>query len=235
MFKGKIAVVTGGAQGIGKAICEALAAAGATVRTIDRQPNAYFTGDVADERALRAFAKKVLDEHGHIDYLVNNACLFTKGGLLRCNYADFNYVLRVGVSAPFLLTQLFQDHFSAEGAVVNIASTRAFMSQPDTESYSAAKGGICALTHAMAVTLSGRVRVNAVSPGWIDTLESELEPADTAQHPAGRVGVPEDIVHAVLFLLSEKAGFITGQNLTVDGGMTRLMVYHNDFGWKYQP
>jgi NAD(P)-dependent dehydrogenase (short-subunit alcohol dehydrogenase family) len=232
--KPKIAVVTGGARGIGKAICEAFVARGVRVRTIDLLPNNDFEGDIADETALRAFAAQVIAEHGRVDYLVNNACL-SRGGLRTCAWSDFNYVLRVGVAAPFLLTQLFLDHFCDQASIVNISSTRHLMSQADTESYTAAKGGITALTHAMAVTLAGRARVNCISPGWIDTTGSRLGGPDASQHPAGRVGAPEDVVNAVLFLCDPKSSFISGQNITVDGGMTKLMVYHGDQGWTYAP
>ena len=234
MAKSKVAVVTGGARGIGKAICDAFIAQETKVCTIDVLDNDYFVGDIADEAVLGAFAAKVIKEHGAIDYLINNACL-SNGGLGSCSYDDFNYVLRVGISAPFLLTQLFMEHFAPDASIVNISSTRHLMSQADTESYTAAKGGITALTHAMAVTLSGKARVNAISPGWIDTTGATFEGPDASQHPAGRVGTPEDIVNAVLFLCDPKSGFITGQNLTVDGGMTKLMVYHNDCGWAYTP
>ena len=230
----KVAVVTGGARGIGKAICEAFAAQGVRVRTIDLLPNNDFVGDVADETALCAFAAQVITDHGGVDYLVNNACL-SRGGLNTCSFDDFNYVLRVGVSAPFLLTRLFLDHFRDQASIVNISSTRQLMSQADTESYTAAKGGITALTHAMAVTLAGRARVNCISPGWIDTTGSRLDGADAAQHPAGRVGTPLDIVNAVMFLCDPGSGFITGQNITIDGGMSKLMVYHGDCGWTYAP
>lgn len=232
--KPKIAVVTGGARGIGKAICEAFVARGVRVRTIDVLPNNDFVGDVADESALRTFAAQVIADHGRVDYLVNNACL-SRGGLRTCAWSDFNYVLRVGVSAPFLLTQLFLDHFCDQASIVNISSTRHLMSQADTESYTAAKGGITALTHAMAVTLAGKARVNCISPGWIDTTGSRLGGPDASQHPAGRVGTPEDVVNAVLFLCDPKSSFITGQNITVDGGMTKLMVYHGDQRWTYAP
>ena len=233
MDKTKIVVVTGGAQGIGRAICEAFSAQGAVVCTIDVLANSYFVGDIADEDTLKAFSAKVLAEHGGVDYLINNACL-SRGGLKTCSYEDFNYILRAGVSAPFLLSQLFMAHFKPGASIVNISSTRHLMSQADTESYTAAKGGITALTHAMAVTLAGRARVNCISPGWIDTTGSEFSGADASQHPAGRVGVPQDIVNAVLFLCDPNNSFITGQNLTVDGGMSKLMVYHNDCGWFYQ-
>ena len=233
MTEQKVAVVTGGARGIGKAICEAFARQGVAVCVIDVLDNEYFVGDIADEGTLRAFAAKVLAEHGSIDYLVNNACL-SKGGLASCSGDDFNYVLRVGVTAPFLLTRLFMDHLNSGASIVNISSTRHLMSQANTESYTAAKGAITALTHAMAVTLAGKARVNAISPGWIDTTGSTFEGPDADQHPVGRVGVPADIVNAVMFLCDERSGFISGQNITIDGGMTKLMVYHNDFGWTYR-
>jgi len=145
---------------------------------------------------------------------------------------NFDRALRVGVAAPFMLTKLFMDHFAKGAAIVNISSSRDRMSQPFSESYSASKGGLNALTHAMAVSLSGKVRVNSISPGWIDNSDSNLQGADAFQHPAGRVGRPEDIAEMVLFLCSDKAGFITGENICIDGGMTRQMIYHGDFGWK---
>lgn len=233
-FHGKIAVVTGGARGIGHAICEAFNVRGAHVYTIDSLPNDSFVGDLADDKVLEAFAGKVLSQHDKIDYLINNAML-TKGGLGKCTYDDFNYVLRVGVTAPYYLTKLFMDAFQSGGAIVNISSTRYAMSQANTESYSAAKGGITALTHALAISLAGRVRVNAIAPGWIDTTGASFSAADRLQHPVGRVGVPEDIVNAVLFLCGDESSFITGQVLPIDGGMTKLMIYHNDDGWVYKP
>lgn len=234
MVKQKVAVVTGGAQGIGKAICEAFREQGVAVCTIDLKENDYFKGDIAEEKVLRAFASKVIADHGVIDYLINNACL-SRGGLSTCTYEDFNYVLKVGITAPFFLTQLFKEHFNCAASVVNISSTRYLMSQADTESYTAAKGGIHALTHVMAVTLAGKARVNSISPGWIDTAGKLYEGPDASQHPAGRVGNPSDIVHAVMFLCDPKSSFITGQNITVDGGMTKQMIYHNDGGWTYRP
>lgn len=234
MPKPKVAVVTGGAQGIGKAICDAFIQQGVAVCAIDIKDNDYFIGDIADEKVLRDFAAKVITDYGAVDYLINNACL-SRGGLNSCSYDDFNYVLRVGVTAPFFLTQLFMEQFTPQASIVNISSTRQLMSQANTESYSAAKGGINALTHAMAITLAGKARVNSISPGWIDTTHSNFKGADASQHPVGRVGTPADVVNAVMFLCSSQSSFITGQNITVDGGMTRLMVYHNDCGWTYQP
>lgn len=232
MRKSSVAVVTGGARGIGRAVCEAFRDQGTAVCTVDVVENDYFIGDIADEEILRQFAAKVIGEYGTIDYLINNACL-SKGGLSSCSYDDFNYVLRVGVSAPFLLTQLFENHFSQTASIVNISSTRSLMSQADTESYSAAKGAISALTHAMAVSLAGKVRVNSISPGWIDTGGNEYKGADATQHPVGRVGKPMDIVNTVMFLCDPANSFITGQDIVVDGGMTKQMIYHDDQGWQY--
>ena len=233
MFQNKVVVVTGGAQGIGKCICEEFEKAGAKVCTIDLVENDYFQGDIADEQVLRRFARKVIDEHGRVDCLINNAKPTFKG-IDSCTYQEFNHALQVGVSAPFLLTQLFLPYFAQGASIVNISSSRARMSQPFTESYTAAKGGIAALTHALAVSLSGKVRVNSVSPGWIDTDFTQYSGPDAAQHPAGRVGTPLDIANMVLFLCSEKAGFITGENICIDGGMTRQMIYHDDCGWRLE-
>lgn len=233
MFENKVAVVTGGAKGIGKAIAGEFRKAGANVCVIDLMPNAYYQGDLADQKVLEDFARKVLDDYGHVDYLINNALPLMKG-IDACSYEEFNYALRVGVTAPFYLAKLFAPHFAPGAAIVNISSSRDRMSQPQTESYTAAKGGISALTHALAVSLAGRVRVNAIAPGWIDTDYTVYEGPDAVQQPAGRVGNPMDIANMVLYLCSDKAGFITGENICIDGGMTRQMIYHNDFGWTLQ-
>lgn len=233
MFRDKVVVVTGGVKGIGRCICEEFEKAGAKVCVIDILDNPYFVGDIAKEENLRDFANRVIGEHGKVDILVNNALPFMKG-IDSCTYEEFNHALRVGVTAPFFLTKLFLPYFAEGASIINMSSSRDRMSQPFTESYTAAKGGIAALTHALAVSLAGKVRVNSISPGWIDTDYEEYTGADAAQHPVGRVGNPMDIANMVLFLCSDKAGFITGENICIDGGMTKQMIYHNDCGWKLE-
>ena len=230
-FKNKVVVVTGGANGIGKCICEEFAKAGAHVCVIDLCENDYFQGDLADKGTLELFAEKVIAEYGHVDVLVNNALPLSRG-IAEASYEDFDYALRVGVTAPFYLSKLFMPHFAEGASIINISSSRDRMSQPQTETYTAAKGGIAALTHGLAMSLAGKVRVNSISPGWIDTAYRVYEGPDAVQQPVGRVGNPLDIANMVLFLCSEKAGFITGENVCIDGGMTRQMIYHDDFGWK---
>ena len=229
-FKKKIVVVTGGARGIGKCIAEQFASAGARVCVFDLLKNDYFVGDLADKNTLEIFAQKVIDDYGHIDYLINNAapksCGITSG-----SYQDFEYAQKVGVTAPFYLSKLFVPYFAEGASIVNISSSRDRMSQPETESYTSAKGGISALTHAMSVSLAGKVRVNSISPGWIDNNYTVYEGADATQQPVGRVGNPLDIANMVMYLCSDMAGFITGENICIDGGMTKQMIYHGDFGW----
>ena len=238
-FTGKTAVVTGGASGIGRCIADAFRQRGARVAVIDRDEkrdtpcDLFYHGDIADANTLEDFTAKLADTFGHVDFLINNACITKRGILSGCSYEDFLYVQKVGVAAPYMLTKLLIPHFRAGAAVVNICSTRAWMSQADTESYSAAKGGIAALTHALAVSLAGRVRVNAISPGWIDTAGSPQRAPDHRQHPSGRVGTPPDIAKMALYLCSDDSAFINGENITVDGGMSKLMIYHDDHGWLY--
>ena len=232
-FTGKVAVVTGGARGIGRCIREQFERAGATVCVIDLLENDFFVGDLADKAVLDAFADQVIARYGRVDFLVNNAaprmCGVTSG-----TYEDFEYALKVGVTAPFYLAKRFAPYFAEGASIVNISSSRDRMSQPESESYTAAKGGISALTHALAVSFAGKVRVNSISPGWIDTADAVYDGPDAVQQPAGRVGNPLDIANMVLFLCSDKAGFITGENICIDGGMTRQMIYHGDCGWSLE-
>ena len=253
-FNNKHAVITGGANGIGRCIAETFLREGTIVTIIDIDKSAgeklqethanlqFFHGDIAEKAVLERF----IDSLGQpVNCLINNACIGRRGLLSGCSYEDFEYVQRVGVTAPYYLTSLLlqKNLFATNAAIVNISSTRANQSQPDTESYSAAKGGITSLTHAMAISLAGRARVNAINPGWIETANyqeraessatSSPDPydPDNRQHPSGRIGMPEDIAEMALFLCSKKAGFITGESITIDGGMSRLMIYHNDHGW----
>lgn len=232
-FRDKVAVVTGGARGIGKCIREQLEAAGATVYVIDVIDNDCFIGDLSDKNTLEKFANKVISEQGQIDFLINNAAPISKG-ISSCEYEEFEYALKVGVTAPFYLSKLFLPYFSDGASIVNISSSRDRMSQPETESYTAAKGGIAALTHAMAISLAGKVRVNSISPGWIDNNYTVYEGSDAIQQPVGRVGNPPDIANMVLYLCSDMAGFISGENICIDGGMTRQMIYHGDNGWSLE-
>ena len=230
-FENKTAVVTGGANGIGRCIAEQFTRCGARVHVIDLAPGDHYVGDISDPAVLEAFVAEITAGGGKIDYLINNA-LPEMHGIDDCSWAQFNYALQVGIAAPFYLTKLLLPHFAPGAAIVNLSSTRDRMSQPQTESYTAAKGGIAALTHELAVSLAGWVRVNSISPGWIDTAYTVYEGPDATQQPAGRVGNPLDIANLALYLCSDMAGFITGENICVDGGMTKQMIYHNDWGWR---
>lgn len=234
MERRKTAVVTGGANGIGKCIADEFRKAGVRVFVIDTVDGDHFVGDIAKKEVLEAFAREVISECGTVDYLINNAPPIMKG-IDECSYEEFQEALSVGVTAPFYLSKLLAPHFAEDASIVNISSSRDRMSQPQTESYTAAKGGIAALTHAMAVSFAGKVRVNSISPGWIDNAYHVYDGPDALQQPSGRVGNPMDIANMVMFLCSDKAGFITGENICIDGGMTRLMIYHDDHGWKYEP
>ena len=234
MFQGKVVVITGGAGGIGKCMAEEFRKNGATVCVIDNAPGDHFVGDIAEQSVLEAFAWQVIEAHGRVDVLVNNAPPDFVG-IDACTYGQFQHALAVGVTAPFYLSKLFAPYFAEGASILNISSSRDRMSQPQSESYTAAKGGIAALTHALAVSFAGKVRVNSISPGWIDTAYTVYEGPDALQQPAGRVGNPLDITHMALFLASDKAGFITGENICIDGGQTRLMIYHGDHGWSLQP
>ena len=233
MFKNKVIVVTGGANGIGRCIVDMFRSEGAHVYVIDKQEEGeHFVGDIAQKEVLEAFVEYVIARHDRVDCIINNALPLMKG-IDECSYEEFQYALSVGVTAPFYLVKLLMPYFAEGGmSMVNISSSRDRMSQPQTESYTAAKGGIAALTHALAVSLAGRARVNSISPGWIDTNYTVYEGADAVQQPVGRVGNPMDIANMDLFLCSDKAGFITGENICIDGGMTRQMIYHGDCGWR---
>ncbi len=232
-YKDKIIVITGGAHGIGKTTKEAFEREGAIVEVIDIADGNHYVGDIGRKEVLEAFAKYVIDRHGHVDCLINNALPIMKG-IDACSYEEFEYALSVGVTAPFYLSKLFRDSFAEGASIINISSSRDRMSQPQTESYTAAKGGISALTHALAVSFAGKVRVNSISPGWIDTDDAVYTGPDATQQPVGRVGNTKDIADMILFLCSDKAGFITGENICIDGGMTRQMIYHGDCGWTYE-
>ena len=230
MFQDQVVVITGGAGGIGKCIAEEFRKNGAQVCIIDTAPGDHFVGDIGDQAVLEDFARHVIDRFGRVNVLVNNAPPASLG-LDTCSYAQFQQALAVGVTAPFYLSKLFAPYFAQDASIINISSSRDRMSQPQTESYTAAKGGIAALTHALAVSLAGKVRVNSISPGWIDTDYRIYNGSDALQQPVGRVGNPMDIANMVLFLASSKAGFITGENICIDGGQTKLMIYHGDHGW----
>lgn len=229
-FKDKVVIVTGGANGIGRCIADEFRNEGAIVYVIDKQEGAHFVGDISRKEVLEAFVAEVFSKHNKVDVIINNALPLMKG-IDECSYEEFQYALSVGVTAPFYLVKLLKNHLAEGASILNISSSRDRMSQPQTESYTAAKGGIAALTHALAVSLAGRARVNSISPGWIDTAYTIYEGSDATQQPAGRVGNPMDISNMVLFLCSDKAGFITGENICIDGGMTRQMIYHGDHGW----
>ncbi|MBE6974163.1 MAG: SDR family oxidoreductase [Ruminococcaceae bacterium] len=233
MFRDKVVVITGGAAGIGRCIAEEFRKEGARVCVIDRAPGDHFVGDIGQQSVLEEFVRWVIGQYGRVDVLVNNAPPAFKG-IDGCSYGEFQQALAVGVTAPFYLTKLLMPYFGPGASIINISSSRDRMSQPQSESYTAAKGGIAALTHSLAVSLAGKARVNSISPGWIDTDFRVYEGPDAAQQPAGRVGHPLDIAHMVLFLASDKAGFITGENICIDGGQTRLMIYHGDHGWKLE-
>ena len=232
-FENKVVIVTGGANGIGKCIAQEFRTAGAFVYVIDKQEGEHFVGDISKKEVLEAFVAEVLSKHSRVDFIINNALPLMKG-IDECTYEEFQYAMSVGVTAPFYLVKLLKPYLAEGASIVNISSSRDRMSQPQTESYTAAKGGIAALTHSLAVSLAGKARVNSISPGWIDTAYTHYEGPDAVQQPAGRVGNPMDIAHMVLFLCSDKAGFITGENICIDGGMTKQMIYHGDCGWKLE-
>lgn len=249
-FAGKVTIVTGGGGGIGLATAEAFLAAGASVVLAEMDEQAgrwaidrlgapdrtlFVQTDVAEEPAVAAMVGQTIARFGRIDCLVNNAGISRNRPLAQLSLADWQRVLGTNLTGAMLCAKYAAEHLKASrGAIVNIASTRALMSEANTEAYSASKGGLVALTHALAVSLGPAVRINCISPGWIVTHgyhhppekpRAELSEADHAQHPAGRAGEPPDVANMVLYLCSDAAGFITGQNFVVDGGMTKKMVY----------
>ncbi|MGE5240256.1 MAG: SDR family oxidoreductase [Bacteroidota bacterium] len=246
----KIALVTGGAQGIGKAIAQRFLRDGMRVALLDADEEAgretetelralgevsFLPVDIADEDHVIEAMNRIVDGFGGLDVLVNNAGVSRNKPVTELTLAEWNRVIGVNLTGAFLCVKHAAAHLlRRRGAIVNIASTRALMSEANTEAYSASKGGLVALTHALAVSLGPEVRVNCVSPGWIDVSawkksrlagQAALSDADHKQHPAGRVGKPEDIAALVAWLVSGEAGFVTGANYVVDGGMTRKMIY----------
>ncbi|CAM3955192.1 Glucose 1-dehydrogenase 1 [compost metagenome] len=244
---GRVALVTGAVRGIGLGIAAWLISEGwqVVLTDLDRArgakvakvlgDNAWFVGmDVADEAQVMTGVAQVLGQFGRLDALVCNAAIADPHNttLESLSLAHWNRVLAVNLGGPMLLAKHCAPYLRAHcGAIVNLASTRAGQSEPDTEAYAASKGGLLALTHALAMSLGPEIRVNAVSPGWIDARDpaqrraEPLTEADHAQHPAGRVGTVEDVAAMVAWLLSRNAGFVTGQEFVVDGGMTKKMIY----------
>ena len=227
----RVALVTGGARGIGRAVAERLERDGWRVVVADREaasglPGRFVRADVSEEAAVRALVEGIAGAEGRLDALVCNAGFMIRKPLRELSLGEWQAVLGTNLTSAFLLTKAAEGMLrAAGGAVVTIASTRAHQSEPDTESYSASKGGLLALTHALAVSLGPEVRVNCVSPGWIDTRGEALRPEDHAQHPAGRVGRPEDVAALVAWLVGPESGFVTGAEFLTDGGMTRKMIY----------
>ncbi|MGE5477195.1 MAG: SDR family oxidoreductase [Bacteroidales bacterium] len=228
----RVALVTGGVHGIGRAVVRRLAADGWRVAVVDCDPAPVegaalsVAGDVADPAVVAQLAERIGQQFCRLDLLVNNAGISQFRPLEQADLDHWNRVLAVNLTAPFLLSRALAPLLrAARGSIVNIASTRALMSEAGTEAYSASKGGLVALTHALAVSLGPDVRVNCVSPGWIDVAGAPLRPEDHAQHPAGRVGRPDDVAALVAWLAGPDSGFMTGANLPLDGGMTRKMIY----------
>jgi NAD(P)-dependent dehydrogenase (short-subunit alcohol dehydrogenase family) len=228
----KVALVTGGARGIGAAVAARFAGDGWRVVIADRDlarpphPARCVQADVAEEAAVQALVAGIAAQEGRLDALVCNASFMIRKPLRDLTLAEWNAVLGTNLTSSFLVVRAAEAMLrTARGAVVTIASTRAHQSEPDTESYSASKGGLLALTHALAVSLGPDVRVNCVSPGWIETKGAALSAEDQAQHPAGRVGRPQDVAALVAWLCGPESGFVTGAEFVTDGGMTRKMIY----------
>jgi NAD(P)-dependent dehydrogenase (short-subunit alcohol dehydrogenase family) len=233
----RVALVTGAAHGIGAAVTARLLQegwhvvaadhAGAQLAGLPRHPALRVAAcDVADPHAVSVLLEGIAGREARLDALVSNAGFMIRKPLAELTHAEFSSVIATNLTACFLLVRAGERLLrAARGAVVTIASTRAHMSEPDTESYAASKGGLVALTHALAISLGPDVRVNAVSPGWIDVAGDALSPEDHAQHPAGRVGRAQDVASMVAWLLAPEQGFVTGAEFVIDGGMTRKMIY----------
>lgn len=230
-MKNKVVIITGSKQGIGKAMKQAFQKKGAIVCGIDLIEGEEFCGDLAKQKDLELFAKMIIDRYGKVDVLINNAPPTMLS--FDASYDEYLNSIQTGLIAPFYLTKLLKDYFSEGASIINVASTRAFQSQKHGESYASCKGGLIALTHAMAISLAHKVRVNAISPGWIETSILSQDEQDIKQHPTNIIGDVDDIANMALYLASDKAKFITGQNFVIDGGMSKLMIYHNDEGWSY--
>ncbi|MGN0026989.1 MAG: SDR family oxidoreductase [Clostridium sp.] len=238
-------IVTGGAHGIGKQICLDFLSAGYNVcfMDIDEKLSSefanehsnlfYYCGDVANKNSLKAFVEFSMEKLQRIDVLVNNACRGNNGILSNLDYDGFDYVLSVGLKAPYELSRLCKDELiKNKGRIINIASSRAFQSEPDSEAYASAKGGVVALTHALAISLGPHVLVNCIAPGWINVSDGEnYTEIDKAAIPAGKVGNTKDISSMVIYLCNQD--FITGETITIDGGMNKRMIYHGDWNWQY--
>lgn len=241
----KTVLITGASSGIGLATCQRFLTAQFRVGIIDKNPLPdilkthvkegrilFVQGQAADEKAASQLVERMRKDWGSIHALVNNVGVFKKIHLTELSLQEWKEILDTNLTSYFLFAKLCAPSLkTVHGSIVNIASTRALQSEADTEAYSASKGGIVALTHALAISLSPDVRVNCISPGWIDTRDAEekkkeaLKARDHEQHPAGRVGEPEDIADFVYWLVEQQKGFVTGQNFILDGGMTRKMIY----------
>ncbi len=229
-MNGKIALVTGGAHGIGAGVTARLMRDGWHVVVADRDPAAAATrsviADISGEAAVTALIDGITQQEGQLDTLICNAGFMIRKPIRETSLAEWNRVIATNLTSTFLLARAAEPLLrQAHGSIVTIASTRAHMSEANTESYSASKGGLLALTHALAISLGPEIRANCISPGWIDAKGEELRPIDHTQHPAGRVGRVEDIASLTAWLAGPESGFVTGAEFTVDGGMTRKMIY----------
>ncbi len=247
----KTAIITGGGQGIGRVVTQYLLTHGYRVAIWESDTDAltelreafkassaqvlFVSCDVSSEVNIRKAVEQTTAHFGQIDALINNAAIMLEKSLDKLTLDEWNRVIGTNLTGTFLCAKHTAPYLAAQkGSIINIASTRAFQSEPDTFAYSASKGGILALTHSLAVSLGPHIRVNAISPGWIDVSalkkkakakSDDLRPEDHAQHPAGRVGQADDIARMILFLIAPENSFVTGQNFVVDGGMTRKMIY----------